>query len=112
MKKYFFILILFCFSCNESKSDIPKNLMSEEQMVEFLFDVNLINSSRGFISKSNSNYFMVRDTMLFRKHSIDCLTFVRSNNFYTKNPKLYIDIYDGINKKIKIIKDSLKDVKN
>ena len=55
---------------------------------------------------------MVRDTMLFRKHSIDCLKFVRSNSFYTKNPKLYMDIYDGINKKIKIIKDSLNNVKN
>ena len=86
--------------------------MSKDEMIEFLFDVNLINSSRGFISKSNNNYFMVRDTMLFRKHSIDCLTFVRSNSFYTKNPKLYMDIYDRINKKIKIIKDSLNNVKN
>ena len=111
MNKIYFFFFVFLFSCYNDQS-VPENVMSKNQMIEFLFDVNLINSSRGFISKSNSNYFMVRDTMLFRKHSIDCLTFVRSNNFYTKNPKLYIDIYDGINKKIKIIKDSLKDVKN
>tara|TARA_B100001250_G_scaffold335580_1_gene301819 strand:- start:228 stop:488 length:261 start_codon:yes stop_codon:yes gene_type:complete len=85
--------------------------MSKDQMIEFLFDVNLINSSRGFISKSENNYFMVRDTMLFRKHEIDCLKFVRSNNYYTKNPKLYMEIYDGIDKKIKFIKDSLNNVK-
>ncbi len=54
---------------------------------------------------------MVRDTMLFRKHAIDCLKFVRSNNFYTKNPKLYMEIYEGIDKKIKFIKDSLNNVK-
>ena len=95
MKKIFFLLIFLLPGCNFNQKD-----------------VNLINSSRGFISKSNNNYFMVRDTMLFRKHSIDCLTFVRSNSFYTKNPKLYMDIYDGINKKIKIIKDSLNSVKN
>ena len=54
---------------------------------------------------------MVRDTMLFRKHAIDCLKFVRSNNFYTKNPKLYMEICEGIDKKIKFIKDSLNNVK-
>ena len=110
MKKIYLILIVF-FSCT-NEINIPDDIMSKDEMIEFLFDVNLINSSRGFISKSNNNYFMVRDTMLFRKHSIDCLTFVRSNSFYTKNPKLYMDIYDGINKKIKIIKDSLNNVKN
>ena len=109
-KKIYLILIVF-FSCT-NEVNIPDDIMSKDEMIEFLFDVNLINSSRGFISKSNNNYFMVRDTMLFRKHSIDCLTFVRSNSFYTKNPKLYMDIYDGINKKIKIIKDSLNNVKN
>ena len=111
MKKIFLLLFLFFISCNNN-SKIDDDIMTIDEMIEFLFDVNLINSSRGFISKSNNNYFMVRDTMLFRKHSIDCLTFVRSNSFYTKNPKLYIDIYDGINKKIKIIKDSLNNVKN
>lgn len=109
--KYFFIIILILFSCGSSEK-LSENIMTKDQMIEFLFDVNLINSSRGFVSKSDNNYFMVRDTMLFRKHSIDCLKFVRSNNFYTKNPKLYMEIYQGIDKKIKAIKDSLNNVKN
>ena len=109
--KYFFIIILILVSCGSSENP-PENIMTKDQMIEFLFDVNLINSSRGFVSKSDNNYFMVRDTMLFRKHDIDCLKFVRSNNFYTKNPKLYMEIYEGIDKKIKAIKDSLNNVKN
>ena len=103
-------IMLSLISCN-NKVQVPKDIMSKDQMIEFLFDVNLINSSRGFVSKSNNNYFMVRDSMLFRKHAIDCLKFVKSNIFYTKNPKLYIEIYDGIDKKIKFIKDSLNNVK-
>ena len=110
MKYFYLILILSLISCN-NKVQVPEDIMSKDQMIEFLFDVNLINSSRGFVSKSNNNYFMVRDTMLFRKHAIDCLKFVKSNVFYTKNPKLYIEIYDGIDKKIKFIKDSLNNVK-
>ena len=108
--RYLYIVVLICLSCG-SNEQAPEDIMTQDQMIEFLFDVNLINSSRGFISKSDNNYFMVRDTMLFRKHSIDCLTFVRSNSFYTKNPKLYMEVYNGINKKIKTIKDSLRDVK-
>jgi len=98
------------FSCNDKAAE--ENIMTENQMIEFLFDVNLINSSRGFTNKSNYNYFAIRDTVLFKKHKIDCLTFVRSNNFYTKNPKLYLKIYSGIGEKLKKLKDSLNNAIN
>ena len=104
------ITSLIFFSCNDKV--VEENIMTENQMIEFLFDVNLINSSRGFTNKSNYNYFAVRDTILFKKHKIDCLTFVRSNNFYTKNPKLYLRIYSGIGEKLKKLKDSLNNATN
>ena len=104
------ITSLIFFSCNDKV--VEENIMTEDQMIEFLFDVNLINSSRGFTNKSNYNYFAIRDTVLFKKHKIDCLTFVRSNNFYTKNPKLYLKIYSGIGEKLKKLKDSLNNATN
>ena len=108
--KLLIITSLIFFSCNDIV--VEENIMTENQMIEFLFDVNLINSSRGFTNKSNYNYFAVRDTILFKKHKIDCLTFVRSNNFYTKNPKLYLKIYSGIGEKLKKLKDSLNNATN
>ena len=108
--KLLIITSLIFFSCNDKV--VEENIMTENQMIEFLFDVNLINSSRGFTNKSNYNYFAVRDTILFKKHKIDCLTFVRSNNFYTKNPKLYLKIYSGIGEKLKKLKDSLNNAIN
>tara|TARA_B100001758_G_scaffold142835_1_gene123008 strand:+ start:1811 stop:2146 length:336 start_codon:yes stop_codon:yes gene_type:complete len=108
--KLLIITSLIFFSCNDKV--VEENIMTENQMIEFLFDVNLINSSRGFTNKSNYNYFAVRDTILFKKHKIDCLTFVRSNNFYTKNPKLYLRIYSGIGEKLKKLKDSLNNATN
>lgn len=108
--KILIITSLIFFSCNDKV--VEKNIMTENQMIEFLFDVNLINSSRGFTNKSNYNYFAIRDTVLFKKHKIDCLTFVRSNNFYTKNPKLYLKIYSGIGEKLKKLKDSLNNATN
>jgi len=108
--KIMIITSLIFFSCNDKAAE--ENIMTENQMIEFLFDVNLINSSRGFTNKSNYNYFAIRDTVLFKKHKIDCLTFVRSNNFYTKNPKLYLKIYSGIGEKLKKLKDSLNNAIN
>ena len=108
--KLLIITSLIFFSCYDKV--VEENIMTENQMIEFLFDVNLINSSRGFTNKSNYNYFAVRDTILFKKHKIDCLTFVRSNNFYTKNPKLYLKIYSGIGEKLKKLKDSLNNAIN
>tara|TARA_B100000927_G_scaffold285368_1_gene275374 strand:+ start:137 stop:472 length:336 start_codon:yes stop_codon:yes gene_type:complete len=108
--KILIITSLIFFSCNDKGAE--ENIMTENQMIEFLFDVNLINSSRGFTNKSNYNYFAIRDTVLFKKHKIDCLTFVRSNNFYTKNPKLYLKIYSGIGEKLKKLKDSLNNATN
>ena len=108
--KILIITSLIFFSCNDKGAE--ENIMTENQMIEFLFDVNLINSSRGFTNKSNYNYFAIRDTVLFKKHKIDCLTFVRSNNFYTKNPKLYLKIYSGIGEKLKKLKDSLNNAIN
>ena len=108
--KILIITSLIFFSCNDKAAE--ENIMTENQMIDFLFDVNLINSSRGFTNKSNYNYFAIRDTVLFKKHKIDCLTFVRSNNFYTKNPKLYLKIYSGIGEKLKKLKDSLNNAIN
>ena len=94
MKKIYLILIVF-FSCT-NEVNIPDDIMSKDEMIEFLFDVNLINTSRGFTNISKNNYFLIRDTMLFKKHEIDCLKFVKSNDFYSRNPRLYIKIYEGI----------------
>ena len=100
---------IISIGCNEK---LPENIMDQNKMIDFLFDVNLINSSRGFTNKSNSNYFSVRDSSLFKKHKIDCLTFVRSNDYYTKNPKLYLKIYSRLDQKLKILKDSLNNAIN
>ena len=32
-------------SCSSNESNQPKNIMSEDEMVNFLFDINIINSS-------------------------------------------------------------------
>ena len=45
MKKIFLLLFLIFISCNNN-SKIDDDIMTIDEMIEFLFDVNLINTTR------------------------------------------------------------------
>ena len=94
-------------SCSSNESNQPKNIMSEDEMVNFLFDINIINSSRAFRNKSELNYYNIKDSLLFNKHKIDSLKFSNSNFYYASNPKIYLKIYTKLEEKLGQIKDSL-----
>lgn len=105
MKKIFILLILI-ISCSDQNS--PTDLMSEEQMVDFLLDINIINSSRAYRNNSDLNYYNIKDTFLYKKHNIDSIQFVNSNSYYSSNPKKYLRIYFELQKKMRFIKDSIE----
>ena len=108
MKKIIILLVLTTlFSCSNKEKNVPQNLMSEDQMVNFLFDINIINSSRAFRNRSELNYYNIKDSLLFKKHKIDSIIFSESNFYYASNPKLYLRIYSKLETKLKLLKDSL-----
>ena len=108
MKKIIILLFLITFfSCINKEKNVPQNLMSEDQMVNFLFDINIINSSRAFRNRSELNYYNIKDSLLFKKHKIDSIIFSESNFYYASNPKLYLKIYSKLETKLNILKDSL-----
>ena len=111
MKKLIFIFILF-LSCSNNEKNKPENLMSENEMVNFLFDINIINSSRAFRNKSELNYFNIKDSLLFKKHRLDSIKFTNSNFYYASNPKIYLKIYSKLEVKLSKLKDSLLKEKN
>lgn len=113
MKKIILIISFsILFSCSNSTENKPENIMSEDEMVDFLVDINIINSSRSFKNNSKINYYNIKDSLLYRKHKIDSAMFARSN-FYSSKPKAYLKIYSKLELKLNKIKDSLnKEFKN
>ena len=106
MKKIIILLILIV-ACSGNDQSKPIDLMSENEMVDFLFDVNVINSSRAYNNRSDHNYYNINDSILFNKHEIDCLKFVNSNFYYSSNPKQYLKIYSKLDFRLNQLKDSL-----
>ena len=106
MKKIIILLILIV-ACSGNDQSKPIDLMSENEMVDFLFDVNVINSSRAYNNRSDLNYYNINDSLLFNKHEIVCLKFVNSNFYYSSNPKQYLKIYSKLDFRLNQLKDSL-----
>ena len=109
MNKIIYLLILGLFiACSSNENSKPIDLMTENQMINFLFDINIINSSRAYNNRSDLNYYNINDSLLFNKHEIDCLRFTNSNLYYASNTKQYLKIYTRLEHRLKQLKDSLK----
>lgn len=108
MNKITYLLILgLLIACSNNDNSKPTDLMSEDEMINFLFDINIINSSRAYNNRSDLNYYNINDSFLFDKHEIDSLKFTNSNLYYASNPKQYLKIYAKLEHRLKQLKDSL-----
>lgn len=107
MKKLVFICVLICSCAPKERIQKPQNLMSHQQMVDFLVDVNFINASRGYRTADGASYINIKDSVLYARHQIDSLQFAKSNAYYASKPKEYFKIYEFVEEKIVKIKDSL-----
>ena len=110
MKKLFYILLIFfCFGCIIDKNVKPKNLISENKMIDILYDMSLISVSKGINKRILENNGMKPKKYILKKHSIDSLQFVFSNEYYSKNLETYLSIYDKVLKRLEENRESIID---
>lgn len=95
------VLLLILAGCQNVKyPEKPENLLSKEKMVQMLADAYIGNSSR---SKSYNNRILRTngvhlDSILYKKHQVDSLTFVKSNAYYASNLVIYTEIMTEVEK--------------
>lgn len=109
-----FLCLLFLASCQEiDKSPKPKDLLSEDEMVDVLTEIALLNGARTY----NKN--MLREKgidpyeHLQEKFDVDSSQFIRSNNYYSENYKVYSKIYSRVKERLEamqVIYDSIREV--
>ena len=110
MKKYLFILIIF-FGCSDpnNKETIPKNLISEEKMVEVIYEMTLISVSKGVNRQILEKNGVIPEQYIFNKHNIDSLQFAISNEFYSNDLDTYLEIYEKVKEKLQLNKQIVID---
>ena len=88
-------LLLIVVSCNRLKGpDKPKNLISKKEMVNILIDAKLVNSASSVNKNIMRDSGVVISNYVFKKHNIDSLQFVQSNDYYAFHLKDYEYIYN------------------
>jgi len=109
MKTFFLVVsILFFISCENLEVKKPSNLISEDQMVEILYDMVLINSSKGVNKKLLQKNINNPEAYIFKKHNIDSLQFAESNAYYTFKNEVYKSIYEKLELKLTTQKTKLE----
>ena len=110
MKKTLFILLIFC-SCGfvNDENLVPDNLISEKKMVDILYDMSLISVSKGINKRILENNGMKPKKYILKKHNIDSLQFVLSNQYYSKDLEKYLKIYEEVLNKLEINREIMVD---
>ena len=104
MKKYLLISILI-IGC---LSNAPENLISEEKMESIIFDIMILNASSIYDLKIDNN--MISDELIYRKYNIDSAQFYDSELYYSRNPRIHLNIYSNVKRRIQKSIDSLKNI--
>lgn len=110
MKNFLIIGALILVSCSSNKAEKPDNLISEQKMVEILYELSLINSSRNFRPVGQKESIKMNSSF-FDYHGIDSLQFAVSNAYYATQPKRYLKIVELAEEMLENQKDSLTAVK-
>ena len=106
------IILSFLLGCNNSltqKPIPPDNLISQEKMVDIIYDMTLINVAKGVNKSILENNGIIPEQYLFNKHSIDSILFARSNEYYSYDLKTYQIIYDKVKIKLEKNKNIISD---
>lgn len=114
-KKGFYIILslVFMFACNDSKIERPKkpsNLIKKDKMVQVLYDMAIITAAKGSHKRTIEDKGIVPEQLIFKKHEIDSMQFVLSNEYYSYDIDTYEEIYEEVRRKLsneRIIQDSL-----
>jgi hypothetical protein len=100
---YIFSILIFLSSCTSNTIyKKPKDLISQEQMVDLLVDMQLAVGAKSVknIEEKRSNYM----PLIYEKYGVDSARFARSNFYYSTT----IDDYTKILQAVSVRLDTLK----
>lgn len=106
-----FCLIFSVFvlvSCNRDNYKAPKDLISEDQMIDVLYELMIMNAAKGVNKKVLEQYIESPSNYIFNKFNIDSLQFVNSNSYYAKNNEVYGSIYLRLKQKLESDKKAIQ----
>ena len=106
----FFLLLILCCK-DQTLVYKPKNLIDELTMENIIYEAIMMDVMSTFKPKNKKFIGIIGSPYLFIKYNIDSIQLVRSNEYYTKNPKVMSKIYMKVLRRMERSKDSIDNIK-
>jgi len=96
---------LFVCSCTDTSK--PENLISEDEIINILYDMNVLHSIRSNNYQIFNTYDIDPKEFIYNKYNIDSLQFVESHKYYIKDMDNYQKIIEKLIERAEKHKDSI-----
>ena len=105
MKIQSFIMCVIFLSCGTPKTEIPKDILSENSFIYLLKDIHLseakfeLYKTKGIENAKNElahNY-----STIYKKHAVTANTFDKTINYYTQHPEQLEKIFTSVLEQLK-----------
>ncbi|MBT8270706.1 MAG: DUF4296 domain-containing protein [Flavobacteriaceae bacterium] len=99
----FIVLAFALMGCKNNKIPEPSkpgNLLTEDQMVELIYDMAIMTAAKGSNRKILENSGIKPQSFVFEKHNVDSLQFTLSNEYYAYRIEDYERIYERVKTKL------------
>lgn len=100
-----FLLVLL-MSC-QSEIEKPRNLISEDSMIDIFYDLAIMDAMRSHNPLSLEIRGLQPDAYVYSKYKIDSLQFAQSNKYYASDIEKYKSMYVELNKRLKTKSEEL-----
>jgi len=107
MKRIILLLIpVIMFSCGRDKAEKPKHLLSENEMANVIYDINMLQAMRSSKPELLDDNNVKAKNYIFKKYKIDSLTFAQNNAWYAIDMEKYEAIQKKVSERIKRERDA------
>ena len=102
-------LILFAFlvlaSCKDEDVQKPEKLLSEDEMVDVLYDITMLQSIRSVDPQELRVRKVEIGEYIYNKYKIDSTVFAQNHEYYASQLDVYERIHNKVNDRIKKVKE-------
>ena len=99
------LLSIILFSCAKETVEKPKHLLTEDEMANIIYDINIIQALRASQPQALTDNDVEPKNYIYKKYKIDSLTFAQNNAWYAANMEKYEGIQEKASERIKKEKD-------
>ena len=115
LKSFYFSVLIYLLTStcgNLGTVEKPENLIDETMMENILYEAAMMDVMNTYSVLNPDFEEILGAPYLYKKYKIDSLQLVQSEEYYTKNPRIYHRIYSRVLIRMEKDKDSINDVIN